>query len=204
MSKSLQNILQQTAIYVQTLLPAFLPKNVVYHDLTHTKEVVSAAKIIGEGNQLSEKDLAVLLLAAWFHDTGHVVRSVGHETESKRLATNFLDGKISKEDLEQVTLAIEATIMPQSPSSLIGKCLCDADLYNLSQPAFYTRSLLLREEWRLLANKNFTDQEWNMQNLAFLEHHQYHTEFASEHCKEGKLWNINKMKKIIENKNAAE
>jgi predicted metal-dependent HD superfamily phosphohydrolase len=197
MNDSLQNILHQTATYVEYLLPAFLPKSIVYHDLIHTKEVVSAAKIVGEGNQLSEKDLTILLLAAWFHDTGHVVRSVGHEAESKRLAFNFLEGKLRNEEIKEVLLAIDATIMPQTPKSLIGKCLCDADLFNLSQPAFYKRSLLLREEWKLLNAKVFTDQEWSIQNLAFLEHHQYHTDFATQHCHEGKMQNINEMRKYI-------
>jgi HD superfamily phosphodiesterase len=197
MNESLQHILHQTATYVEYLLPTFLPKSIVYHDLIHTKEVVTAAKIIGGGNQLSEKDFSILILAAWFHDTGHVVRSVGHEDESKRLAINFLENKLRKEDIQELVLAIDATIMPQNPKSLIGKCLCDADLYNLSQPAFYKRSLLLREEWKMLNAKVFTDQEWNVQNLAFLEHHQYHTDFATTHCKEGKIQNINEMKKYL-------
>ena len=109
-----------------------LPSQIVYHNFTHTEEVVNAASEIGQAENISEKDLEVLLLATWFHDIGFIKNIEKHEESSKEIATNYLKEINYPEDLiVKVCKIIDATKMPQKPTSLLEKIICDADLYHL-------------------------------------------------------------------------
>src|SRR5919205_4133874 len=67
-----------TDIYQHKVKPEF-----VFHSLEHTEDVVEACSHMADYYQLSEDDRLVLMLAAWFHDTGYSSGSaLGHEEES--------------------------------------------------------------------------------------------------------------------------
>ena len=51
----------------------------IYHKYGHTVDVVNAAEEIALGSDLSNGDREILLIAAWFHDTGYLVQHEGHE-----------------------------------------------------------------------------------------------------------------------------
>ena len=60
--------------------------NLVYHNLKHTKAVVSKTKQIAGHYDLSEKDMLVVYVAAWFHDTGYIfTEPQWHEEKSAEL-----------------------------------------------------------------------------------------------------------------------
>jgi len=62
----------------------------VYHNLEHTKEVVSAAQQIANHYQLSEEDFFAVTVAAYFHDTGYFEDALNHEAKGAALADQFL------------------------------------------------------------------------------------------------------------------
>ena len=67
-----------------------IPKKYVYHDITHTQDVVRVSRQIGLTYGLPMEDLELLQIAAWFHDTGYTDGPEGHEERSIINAHAFL------------------------------------------------------------------------------------------------------------------
>ncbi|MGB3466420.1 MAG: HD domain-containing protein, partial [Cyclobacteriaceae bacterium] len=105
------NLLVQVEEFVKETLQRELPKGVVYHDLHHTEQVVEAAREIGQHSGLSDAELEIVILAAWFHDLGFKDKTgVNHEEASASLAADFLRGKNYDEaKIKQVESCIMAT-----------------------------------------------------------------------------------------------
>ncbi|MFA7228899.1 MAG: HD domain-containing protein, partial [Melioribacteraceae bacterium] len=82
--------LHKTEDYVLSLLNERTPNHNTYHNLAHTKNVVQAALEIAIGEKLAPDDMEMVQIAAWFHDTGYVEKSAGHEEISAMYAGNFL------------------------------------------------------------------------------------------------------------------
>ena len=58
--------------YVFNLFKEKLSPDYVYHNYTHTFETVKACKKLSSTYNLTSRDYEILMLAAWFHDTGYV------------------------------------------------------------------------------------------------------------------------------------
>jgi hypothetical protein len=90
----------QAVAYVEILFKNRKPEWVKYHTLEHAKAVAKASEEIGVDCGLSGEDLEMVILAAWFHDTGYLEKIEGHEERSVELATSFLGKRdIPKSDL---------------------------------------------------------------------------------------------------------
>ncbi|MCO6476324.1 MAG: HD domain-containing protein [Phaeodactylibacter sp.] len=169
----------------------------MFHSLNHTINVVRGVKDICHHLQLSGEQLEVLLVAAWFHDTGYIKQYKGHEAESQKLARSFLDSEsypIAK--TEQVLSCIAATEMPQKPENLLEKVICDADLFHLSLWEYPFLQQQLREEQRRALDQEYTNEEWMQANLSFLKSHRYFTTYGREVLQKRKLLNIQKLKEL--------
>lgn len=184
--------------YIFNLYKNSLPPQVVYHNFDHTVQVVEASNEIAIAENISEEDLEILLIAAWFHDTGYTIGAEKHEEKSKKIATKYLEDKeFSKEKIAKINDVIGATTMPQSPKSKLDKIICDADLYHLGTENFTKKSNLLRSELEQLCGKFCTDLEWLQENEIFLTEHKYFTDFAFEKLNSQKILNQLKMQKDI-------
>lgn len=64
--------------------------NLIYHTFAHTKEVVDSCKEISTFEKLSDDELEILFISAWFHDIGYLETSDEHEEASVRIAKEFL------------------------------------------------------------------------------------------------------------------
>ena len=60
-----------------------------YHNLSHTEAVVSNAAKIASHYQLGEKDIFIVMTAAWFHDSGYF-------KERQDRATGRVAGKLAR------------------------------------------------------------------------------------------------------------
>jgi HD superfamily phosphodiesterase len=166
-----------TGIFQTKVSPQF-----VFHNLEHTRQVVDAVEEM-EGYyhyQLDNNDQFVLLLSAWFHDTGFSSGKMEeHEMESIKLATDFLYRHSVITDLIlQVSSCIRATHMPQTPKNLAEKILCDADLFHLGENIFHKRSGYLRHELQTYFKKEIPKDEWRQLNIDFLQSHKYFTGYC--------------------------
>lgn len=124
-------ILKMAKKFCTKLLAQRLPTDLYFHHLSHTIEVAEASFEIGTNSGLSAEEIAIVSIAAWFHDTGYCNTYRNHEIESVNIATTFLNLTGTEERIvKSVTGCILATKIPQQPSLLIEKIICDADLYH--------------------------------------------------------------------------
>jgi predicted metal-dependent HD superfamily phosphohydrolase len=174
------NIVDKVRQYVYDLLNSQLSKELCYHSINHTQEVIKNAELIAGHVSLNPKELNILRVSALFHDVGFIEIYKGHEEISKKYATDFLRKmQVSEPTIERVGKAILATKVPQNPHDLISSVLCDADLMYLSDKENILRDIeLLRQEWKNCGLGNYSKIEFlNITHNFFKEHH-YHTEYG--------------------------
>jgi predicted metal-dependent HD superfamily phosphohydrolase len=154
----------------------------VFHNLFHTQQVVKATKEMIDYYHINDSNQFILLIAAWFHDTGFVSGKVeGHEMESCRIAAAFLKiYHVDQQLMQRVSSCIRATRMPQTPTSFEEKIICDADLFNLGTELFIQMTNNLRLELQNYFEKEISSREWCVNNIAFLQSHKYFTAYCRQ------------------------
>jgi predicted metal-dependent HD superfamily phosphohydrolase len=176
-----------------------------FHNLHHTQEVVRAAELIGLKSDLNEDEVESVLIAAWLHDIGYEQGSQDHEAIAADRARKMLEeAGASAKKTNEVVDAIESTKMPQQPKSIIGKVLCDADLFHLSTEKCDENGYKLRDEWKSLGFKDMEDDEWIQFNLQFMESHRYHTSYGQDVLEDGKKKNIKRLRKMLSGESGKE
>lgn len=191
----MNRIIEISANYCHQLLKNSRCENFPYHNLKHTKEVFENCKIIGSYEGLTEAQLEPVLIAALFHDTGITEVTKGHEELSALNAILFLNKQKYPEDkIGMVVNCINATKIPQNPITIFEKIICDADLSHLGRLDYFERCIKLKQEWNSLYGINFTDTEWNLMNIDFVERHTFQTEYGNTFLKPIKMANLEEMK----------
>lgn len=151
----------------------------IYHNIVHTSEVVNVSNKIAQLENLSSDETEILLIAAWFHDTGYFHCCHGHEDQSSEYARDFLQkNNYPSEKIEKVIELIKATKIPHAPKSKLEEIICDADLQNLGMKDGEKRSELLRKEFEMKGIKKLSDIEWFKMSLEFFKKHKYYTDYA--------------------------
>lgn len=213
MNDAYKSLISAAEQYVVSLFSQKIGKDLPYHSFAHTRDVVLHAELIAGNHELNEEDHAALILAAWFHDTGFASGlDKVHEEESQRIAADFLkQHKADQPLIDKVNGCIIATRMPQSPTSLIERILCDADLFHLGTKAFIEKNKLLRQEINNFQDKKIGKKEWRHKNLEFLERHRYFTAYGKDVLEPVKRRNLKELeqklgltKKNIEEMNLAQ
>lgn len=166
-------------------------KNLTYHNLQHTQYVVHKTLEIAAHYPVTDEQLMVLYVAAWFHDTGYLLTEPKkHEQKSIEVLQSFA-GEIGLADqqMEDIASCIMATRYPRKPAGLLEEIICDADTFNLGTSDFWdTNKRMFREmsaERKDKMNKLAFDQE----TLRFMNLHQYYTTYCKQFLKQGKAQN---------------
>lgn len=191
-------IMNDVIEYCRNILVTSKVNKLPFHNLTHTQEVVTGVNIITEKEGITGNDCEIILIAAWFHDTGFTLKYHDHEEASISFAKEFLQIKgYPIVSIKQVIECIKATKMPQHPTTPLAEVLCDADLFHASTPNFFYRNLLLRKEWEIENGCIYSDIEWHKLNFEFLQNHQYFTKYGRDVLVTGQSSNIHKMQNLI-------
>lgn len=200
-----KDIISKAEAHIRELYKAHSNDSFVYHNIEHIEKVVAAADQIAKYYKLSKQEAKAVHLAAWFHDVGYLsFHSNGHEIRSAELAAKFLRHQNADLELiEKVREAILATEIFSPPTSLIGKIVADADLFNLGTPDFRKTNKKMWVEMKRCYGKKIPAREWYQSALDLLEKHQYHTEYCQKLLKKGKQENIDFLKEWLK-KNDAE
>jgi len=180
MNKETELVKKYRAIAEDILRNKISPK-LVYHSIDHTRAVVKAFLEIGQASNLSEKELELGLMAAWFHDTGYTETTPFHEQKS----IEIFNEKISDEDFTPAEVSIineliQGTRVPQTPTTMLGKVLCDADLHHLGTDQFFEQAELLKKEVENEADRSIKKEMWNVDSYYFLKGHQFFTPYAKK------------------------
>lgn len=155
-----------------------LPAHLSYHNVSHTLDVYEAAKRLGTGEAITGHEMTLLLTAAYYHDSGFLIKMNGHEEESCRIAREILPAfDYTEEDIEAICVIIMATRLPQSPQNHLSQILADADLDYLGRNDFSEIGDKLYRELSFYGDDMSRD-EWDRKQIAFLENHQYFTKTA--------------------------
>jgi adenylate cyclase len=176
--------------FILTKLEEGLPKNLYYHNIKHTIDVVTQVELIGRSEKVSDDDMLALKTAALFHDMGHLVNYDTHEEESVKLARKILPAYYyTEKQIEKIARLITCTQMPPKPTDLLEQIMCDADLDYLGRTDFVPVSVNLFKEMKE-RGKIESLHEWNNHQIKFIQSHQYFTQTAR------KLREVNKNKQL--------
>jgi HD superfamily phosphodiesterase len=194
------NLTEQSEDFVSNLLKDKLSNLYSYHNFNHTLTVVNAVKELCKKEDVSKDEKELLLVAAWFHDTGYVEGYENHEQESVKIATAFLKEKEQSEEfIANVSGLILATVKEYIPKTHLEKIIKDADFAHLMGTEYATTCELLRIELKNTWNLNFSNAEWAKENLNFLMNkHRFYTDYAQKKWQPLKEKNLLLVQKKIE------
>ncbi|MDL2143004.1 DUF5706 domain-containing protein [Flavobacterium tructae] len=194
------NLIEQSEDFVSNLLKDKLSNLYSYHNFNHTLTVVNAVKELCKKEDVTAEEKEVLLVAAWFHDTGYINGYEKHEEESVKIVTAFLKEKeLSDEFITQVSGLILATVKEYIPKTHLEKIIKDADFAHLMGTEYATTCELLRIELKNTWNLNFSNAEWAKENLNFLMNkHRFYTDYALRKWQPLKERNLLMVQKKIE------
>lgn len=172
------------------MLSENLPNYLTYHCLEHTLYVLDRAIYIGKKEDVSEKDMQLLKIAALYHDMGFINTNIEHEQEGCEIARATLKKyPLSVSELNSICGMIKATKIPQNPQNHLESILADADLEYLGTKHFQEGSDRLFTELKHF-NPALTTKQWSSIQKEFLTNHQYHTDFCKRYKKHRKNKNM--------------
>ena len=185
-------ILDQTQQYVRDFFGSHVDEKIIYHDRTHTEQVVKAVRMIAQHYQLSERDFFIVNVAAWFHDAGYYKGgALGHEQRGAEMAISFLTGTgVDAEAIQSVKGCVLATQIPQKPTNLLEDIVCDGDLFHLGTDDFSERNKLMRKEMEAVKGQKISKEDWRKGTIRLLESHHFHTDFCRLLLNEKKQENL--------------
>jgi len=186
--------------YVTDLFARLTSPYLIYHNLTHTQNVVNHAKEITEYYELDEKTCFIISMAAWFHDTGHLVAEIEiHEEAGVHIMQSFLEKEhIDEELITSIAECIMATKYPPHPKNVMEEIICDADTYHCGTTYFEITDDQVRKEMELRKNKQFP--RWHENTIQFLKHHHFFTSYCRSKLTAGKEQNIRYLEKKIKSR----
>jgi predicted metal-dependent HD superfamily phosphohydrolase len=194
------NLLEKAEEYVLSILYEKSSQEHVYHDVSHTQDVILSSRIIGQAENFTDSDLEIVQIAACFHDLGYVDISEGHEEKSAEYAREFLKKEnYSPDKIDKVCNCILATKIPQMPKNILEEVICDADLAHLGKKNFVNRNDLFRVEFEFHFGRSLSEQEWLEKSIEFISSHRFFTGYAQQILEPLKLKHMEEMKRILEN-----
>ncbi len=196
-----KDLLKEVESYIYKIFKEKSSGKYTYHDFTHTASVVETAEKIGKKENLTEDELEIVKIAAWFHDIGYFIDPGHHEAESIKIAKIYLQ-KINypPEKIEQVSTCILATKISHVPKNKLEEVLSDADLHHLGSKDFNDRNELYRIEREKTSGKSISEYEWLQNNIEFLTEHKFYTHYAQKNFEPQKMENLVKIQKKLRKK----
>lgn len=177
----------------------FSPK-LVYHNLNHALDVAECTQKLGKLSFLSEEELNLLEIGAYYHDIGFFKKYIGHEDVSIWIVKRHLpDFGFNKSHISIISDMIEATKMPQKTKTKLEKILCDADLDNFGRDDFFSTFEKIFQE-KMNCGYDISKHDFYKQTLEILLTHQYHTKIQQDLRNEKKFQNQKELEHIISEK----
>jgi predicted metal-dependent HD superfamily phosphohydrolase len=193
------NLIEQSEEFVSKLLKDKLSNLYSYHNFNHTQSVVNATKELCDNEKVTTDERELLLIAAWFHDTGYIKGFENHENESIKIVSDFLKEKNQKDEfIFQVSKLISATAKEYIPQTHLERIIKDADYIHIISSEYVSTCELLRMELQNTGNINFSNLEWATENFDFLlNKHRFYTDYAQKNWQPLKEKNLIRIQKKI-------
>ncbi len=179
------------------LLETQLPEELYFHSIHHTKNLLKISRTYLRSENVSGHEAKLVKAAILLHDVGFTVSGTEHEQTSKRIAGELMKKYgFAPRDIKTVQNLILATRIPQSPRTKLERIICDCDLDYLGRKDFYSISDKLFRELQV-TGKVATKLEWDKIQVAFLEKHQYHTNFGLRNREPRKQKHLAELKRSL-------
>jgi predicted metal-dependent HD superfamily phosphohydrolase len=168
-----------------------LDAHLTYHNLEHTLDVVrQSERIAREEGIKDDYKIFLLKVAAMYHDTGFLTTYANHEKAGCEIFLNDASQfDFTGDEQSFIIRLIMATKLPQTPSDVFERIICDADLDYLGRADFFKIGNELRREF-LHYGIVSSDEEWEKLQMKFLTAHSYHTESCRQTREARKQSNI--------------
>lgn len=193
----MNRFIEEISLYIEDLFKLKLSPLFIYHDFQHTKDVALTASGIAEHYNLPLNEKELILISAWFHDTGYIYSIMNHEEHSTAIAENYLNEKNYPTDrIAVIKRIILSTKIPHNPQNLIEEILCDADIAYIGNENLNDKIKQLRMEWENTINKRYSDYDWLIENISFIEANPFHTDYAKNTFSNIRTNNLKNLKKL--------
>ncbi|MEO5967486.1 MAG: Pycsar system effector family protein [Ferruginibacter sp.] len=198
---SSNNIYKKTEQFVKLLYGEKHNVKNVYHNISHTRDVVARAQEIAGHYELGESDMMVLFIACWFHDTGYLSGPApGHENRSVEIMSSFAKANdISTDDIKAIEGCILATTPGTDPVTIVEKIICDADTYHLGTKEFKKNNNKVYEELMLSETPPLSKKDFQFSTLEMFNNHNYFTEYCQDLLNKKKQKNFKWLEQKLEN-----
>ncbi len=173
----------------------FVDDRFTYHSMEHTLRVLRDAVAIAEEEEVTQKDLEHLQIAALFHDTGYTSNPTFHEEIGADLAEEYLKSiGYQEKGIATIRKLILVTKLDVEPNNKLEGIISDADLAHVGTEEFGRISELLRQEISNIEHREFSPSEWQNSNLEFLSKQKWYSDGAKELFNKGKKSNLKRLK----------
>lgn len=163
--------------YATEMLKNQLSSDLTFHNFEHTEKVVEAVQEIGTHEKLSNEEMEMVQIAAWFHDTGYRDAYEGHEEKSKAIALAFLlKEEVLAEKIDKILGSILVTQEESLPKNKIEKVLVDA-VQATAKGGDYK---LLNQELLAVKKVEQTEVESLQKFLKVVLKYEFHTAYGKE------------------------
>lgn len=153
-----------------------LAKDLYYHNLKHTIDVIVQVEIIGHEEGIHDEDMLLLKTAALFHDAGFLIGYQDHEELGIQMTRMILPKyNYTDEQIQVICEIISATKLPHNPKNKLEEIMCDADLDYLGRNDYIAVSRDLYKELIEHGIIKKSEMEWNVMQIKFLQHHRFFT-----------------------------
>jgi hypothetical protein len=184
--------------YILEKLESELSPNLTYHCKGHVLDVLNAAMMYAELEQITVYEKLLLKTAVLFHDSGFIVQAKEHEAIGCEIARKSLPGfGYTEEEIARICGMIMATRIPQTAHNKLEEIICDSDLDYLGRDDFWHIGPTLFTELKTFGVIE-NEEAWNRMQLKFLNTHRYLTEHAIRLRKAKKQEHIRQIQAIVD------
>lgn len=193
-------IVENAEKFVNQLFKDNLSLDYIYHNFNHTLGVVQNTRLLLQAEGINDEDAEILLLAAWFHDTGYIRGFENHEEMSITIARDFLEEHhYDSSKISTISQLIQKTKIDEIPVTQLEKIIRDADWSHFGNSNYFQFCNLLRYEFSLTRKMKFSDLEWSTENQkVFNNVHEFYTAYAKANWQPIKDANAKILKAKIE------
>jgi uncharacterized protein len=197
-TKNLCLELQERPIIAEifSILQRDLAPELCYHNYTHSLEVFEEAIMLALHDNLADRDIELLAIAAAYHDAGFLYQKEDNEQIAAKMATNALyrTGGYTEHEISLVQEMIEDTKVmlvdhqfTRLVSNDLSKYLLDADLGNLGNPNFFVKNKLILKE------TGMDEKIFQRLSLSLLRNHRWLTPAGMALKEEQRLKNLERL-----------
>lgn len=169
-----------------------------YHNINHTLDVYSRVGYLCDKEYIYLEEKTDLLLAALFHDTGFTEVYFNNEIVGTKIAREYLEKIDFREDrIKNIENIILATIVFNKAENKPQKIIQDADFDNFWRRDFMVKSLLVKKELKLIAEKEISVRDWYKTTYNLMRKQSFKTFTARKERNQIKKENLDRLKTKI-------